>query len=48
MTETLQEPAEPNPEPDNEPDDSAAYPVVEFQDRDGHERPEQDKHPEDD
>jgi hypothetical protein len=36
-----------NEEPDNDPDDTAEYPEVEFQDRDGHERPAQDKHPED-
>lgn len=47
MTETPPEPPATNPEPDNDPDDTAEYPEVEFQDRDGHERPEQDKHPED-
>lgn len=36
-----------NPEPDNDPDDTAEYQAVEYQDRQGHERPKQDKHPED-
>ena len=34
-------------EPDNDPDDSAEYVETEVQDREGTERPEQDKHPED-
>jgi hypothetical protein len=46
VTESPEEP-ELSTEPDNDPDDTAEYPEVEFQDRDGHERPEQDKHPED-
>jgi hypothetical protein len=36
-----------NPEPDNEPDDSAPYVAGEAQDREGTERPAVDKHPED-
>jgi hypothetical protein len=47
VTETPPEPPALNPEPDNDPDDTAELPEVEFQDRDGHERPAQDKHPED-
>jgi hypothetical protein len=35
-------------EPDNDPDDSAEYVAGETQDREGTERPEVDKHPEDD
>ena len=34
-------------EPDNEPDDNAEYVEGETQDREGTERPEVDKHPED-
>jgi hypothetical protein len=46
VTETPPEPPL-SDEPDNEPDDNAELPEVEFQDREGTERPEQDKHPED-
>lgn len=38
---------EPNTEPDNDPDDSAEYVSGETQDREGTERPDVDKHPED-
>lgn len=34
-------------EPDNDPDDAAEYVEPEVQDREGTERPEHDKHPED-
>jgi len=34
-------------EPDNDPDDSSEYVEGETQDREGTERPEVDKHPED-
>jgi len=36
-----------NTDDDNEPDDSSEYVAVETQDREGTERPEVDKHPED-
>lgn len=34
-------------EPDNDPDDTVEYQAVEVQDREGTERPDPDKHPED-
>jgi len=34
-------------EPDNDPNEAAEYVVAETQDREGDERPEVDKHPED-